>query len=158
MDVTGANLRPLESGSPTFTPEGSPAWSPSGDRIAFTSTRTITSQVFVLDTISGQPVQLSHEAGGAFAPTWSADGRGVLYVALLDQPRVMRIPSSGGEPTLVASGDRVISDPACVAFLCLAVEGARTEDGDIIAMSAGRATAAVLVRARNDRNPAFLIP
>ena len=157
MDVSGANLRPLDTGSQTFTPEGSPAWSPSGDRIAFTSTRTNTSQVFVLDTTMGQAVQWSHEAGGAFAPTWSAEGRGVLYVALLGQPRVMRITSSGGESTLVASGDRVISDPACAANVCLAVAGANGDDGDIIAVSAGRATEAVLVRAMNDRHPAFLI-
>ena len=158
MDMDGANARPLDTGSPTFTPEGSPAWSPSGDRIAFTSTRTNTSQVFVLDTITGDAEQLSHESGGAFTPTWSSSDGTVLYVSLLGVPRVMRISPAGGAATIVASGDRVLSDPACLGDVCVAVAGADAGNGDIIAVSAGRAAAPVLARSANDRQPAFLIP
>jgi Tol biopolymer transport system component len=157
MDVSGANPRALDTGTPTFTPEGAPAWSPSGDRIAFTSTRTNTSQVFVIDTTSGQAVQWSHEAGGAFTPTWGSN-TSVAYVALLGEPRVVLLASPGGTPTRLASGDRVLGDPACAADVCLAVVGADTDDGDLIAMGAGRDVESVLVRAANDRHPAFLVP
>jgi hypothetical protein len=158
MDVTGGNPRPLDTGSPTFTPEGSPTWSPSGSLLAFTSTRTNTSQVFLMHPTTGQAEQLSHEAGGAFTPAWSGDGGAVLYVSLLGEPRVMWIAPTGGQATIVASGDRVLSDPTCAADVCLAVAGADIGDGDIIAVSAGRAPQAVLERTANDRHPAFLVP
>ena len=158
MDASGANQRALSTGSQTFTPEGSPDWSPTGGRLAFTSTRTGTSQVFVLDTATGHAEQLSHEAGGAFSPTWSADGNSVFYVSVIGVPSVKRAPLSGGNAALVASGDRILGDPSCLASVCLVVDGADTSDGDILAVSAGRQAVPVLVRLANDRQPAILVP
>lgn len=158
MEASGANQRSLPTGSPSFTPEGSPAWSPVGGRLAFTSTRTGTSQVFVLDTATGQAEQISHETGGAFNPTWSADGNSIYYVSVIGVPSVKRAPLSGGNPALVASGERVLGDPSCLEEVCLVVEGADTEDGDILAVRAGRQAVRVLVRGANDRQPSIIVP
>jgi hypothetical protein len=158
MDATGADPRPLDTGSETFTPEGAPAWSPSGDRLAFTSARTNTSQVFVLNTATGQVTQLSHESGGAFAPAWSDDGRSVFYVPFVGEPRVMRIDSEGGEPGVFGTGDESLGDPACWGDVCLVAAGADAGDGDIIAVRAGHPVETVLARSHNDRRPAFLVP
>lgn len=158
MDATGANPRPLDTGSPSFTPEGAPVWSPAGDRIAFTSTRTNTAQIFILKTSAGQAEQLTHEASGAFTPAWSADGRSILYAVAAGQPRIMIIPASGGDAVLFASGDRPLGEPACAANVCLVVAGTSDADRDIIAVKERHVAATLLDRAADDRRPAFLVP
>jgi hypothetical protein len=114
--------------------------------------------VFVLDTATGQAEQISHETGGAFNPTWSADGNSIYYVSVIGVPSVKRAPLSGGNPALVASGERVLGDPSCLEEVCLVVEGADTEDGDILAVRAGRQAVRVLVRGANDRQPSIIVP
>ena len=158
MNADGSNPRPLATGSAGFVPEGSPAWSPAGDHLAFTSTRTNASQVFTVPAAGGSAVQISHEATGAFTPTWSADGRDLLYVVLAG-PAVRRIAASGGEPTVFAPDDAGVSDPICRGAVCLAVTGALDGGGDLIAVSpSGRTRRPILVRAADDRQPAILVP
>ena len=121
MDVAGANGRPLATGSPTFVPEGVPVWSPTGDRIAFTSTRTSTSQVYVVARDGGTAVQLTHEATGAFDPTWTSDGA-VLYTSMRGAPLIMTVPASGGaEATAFASHPAGLGEAVCGNDVCLAV-------------------------------------
>jgi Tol biopolymer transport system component len=159
MDADGANPRPLETGSPTFVPEGSPTWSPSGSRIAFTSTRTNASQVFVVPATGGSAVQLSREATGAFIPAWTGDGQSIVYVVLAGGPRIVRIPAAGGDATAFALDDRGISEPVCQGTICLAVLGALGETGDLMALSAtGRTRRVILARTADDRQPAILVP
>jgi TolB protein len=159
MDVTGANPRLLETGSATLVPEGSPTWSPTGDRIAFTSVRTNASQIFVVAAAGGPAIQLSHEATGAFTPTWSADGRNIIYVLLAGGPGLLRVPAGGGDASAFALDDGGISDPACGGALCLAVTGALDAPGDLLAISAsGRTRRPILVRTADDRQPAILVP
>jgi TolB protein len=159
MDITGANPRPLETGSASLVPEGSPTWSPTGDRLAFTSSRTNTTQVFVIPAAGGQAVQITHEATGAFAPAWSADGRTLLYVVLPGGPRILRVGASGGDASVFAIEDAGIGDPICSALACLAVTGALAGPWDLIALSInGRTRTPVLSRVASDRQPAILVP
>ncbi len=159
MDIDGGNLRALETGSASLVPEGKPAWSPTGDRIAFSSTRTNASQVFVVAAGGGPAVQLSREATGAFAPAWTADGRGILYVVLAGGPRLVRVPDSGGDASSFAIDDAGVSEPSCRESVCLAVTGALGAAGDIIAISAtGRTRVPLVAREWDDRQPAILVP
>ncbi|MBC7791402.1 MAG: nucleotidyltransferase family protein [Anaerolineae bacterium] len=160
VDATGANARPLATGSPDFLPEGAPSWSPSGEQVAFTSTRTGTSQVFLIGANGGQALQLTHEASGAFTPTWRSDGRNLLYVSIAQFPRLMLIPAAGGDPVLFASDDRGLGDPACAMNVCIAAAGPGDANGDIVSTNgaAGTTIRVVLGRAANDRHPAFLVP
>jgi dipeptidyl aminopeptidase/acylaminoacyl peptidase len=159
IDADGANPRALATGSPTFVPEGNPAWSPSGDRIAFTSVRTNTSQVFVVAAAGGDAVQLSHESGGAFGPTWSADGRFVHYMAVAAGPRLVTVPAAGGDARSFAEDPRGLSELTCAATACIATIGALDGDGDLVLFSRdGRSRTPLLERAANDRQPAVLVP
>jgi hypothetical protein len=159
MAANGTNPRPLDTGSPVHVPEGSPAWSPSGGPLAFASTRTNTSQVFLVGTTGGDAVQLTHEASGAFTPTWSADGNVVLYMALAAGPKLVAVPAGGGEPTAFAFDSGGLGEAACTANVCLAVSRPLDTDGDLVALSSsGQASQAVLVRPADDRQPAFLVP
>ncbi|MDQ3518995.1 MAG: hypothetical protein M3466_11405 [Gemmatimonadota bacterium] len=128
-------------------------------RVAFTSTRTGTSQVFLIGANGGQAMQLTHEASGAFTPTWRTDRRNLLYVSIAQFPRLMLIPSAGGDPSLFASDDRGLRDPACAMNACIAVAGPGDANSDIVSTSsAGGTIRVVLGRAPNDRQPAFLVP
>jgi dipeptidyl aminopeptidase/acylaminoacyl peptidase len=175
MDTLGGSLAALTTGSATFYPERAPVWSPRGDRIAFTSARTGTSQVFVVDATGGNAVQITSEAGGAFDPSWSATGTHLIYATGAGTPRLRSVPSAGGDAADYAVlPDTALGEPSCGAHFCIAVRGAYGDDGDLIAYGAPRATggnvgvppippppqttgARVLVeRAGNDRSPAII--
>ncbi len=105
MEKDGSNPRLLidDEGS-----EGSPVWSRSGDRIAFTradggrldigvvdriafiSDRAGSQDVYVLDVTTGHVEQLTHETNPwdefRWAPTWSPDGRWIAYVSNPSDP------------------------------------------------------------------------
>jgi TolB protein len=51
-----------------------PAWSPDGRRLAFFSTRSGNSDVFVLDVASGDLHNLTHNPARDTAPVWTPDG------------------------------------------------------------------------------------
>ena len=67
--------------------DGSPAWSPDGRQIAFTSDRTAerwrfpADQVWVIDADGSHPRRLTSEALGAAAPSWSPDGHQIAFLA-----------------------------------------------------------------------------
>jgi len=55
-----------------------PAWSPDGKKLAFTSNRTGSLQIWVTDASGGNPTQLTKE-GDNVVPTWSLDGKQVAF-------------------------------------------------------------------------------
>jgi Tol biopolymer transport system component len=61
--------------------EGQPAWSPTGDRIAFISYRNGLSDLFLKSIASGQPeVQITtNQQLHDFAPSWSPDGKFIVF-------------------------------------------------------------------------------
>jgi Tol biopolymer transport system component len=63
-----------------------PRWSPDGNRIAFQRDSTFPPRIYLVERHErteewGKPRFLNQGAGGKFAPDWSADGRGIFYVA-----------------------------------------------------------------------------
>ena len=157
MDADGANPRPLNTGSASFVPEGQPAWSATGDRIAFTSVRTNTSQVFVVPASGGEAVQLSRESSGAFDPVWSADGRSVHFMAIAGGPRLVTVTTGGTRP--FAEDARGLSELACGSTACIATAGSLDATGDLVLLSPdGRSQLTLLERPADDRQPAILVP
>jgi Tol biopolymer transport system component len=99
----GSGLRML-SGS-----EGSsdsvPAWSPRGDRIAFLSTREITSQIYLMRPDgAGQTRLTSLQSGVWTRPRWSPDGSRIAFLSSAWGALSVIGADGSGLRTLTASG------------------------------------------------------
>lgn len=148
----------LNTGADATVPEQSPAWSPDGSQLAFTSTRTGASQVFVVAAAGGSATQVSHEAGGAFLPIWSADGTSIIYQSGTGLPAIQRVDINSGAVTQLASDTLGIGEPTCNATLCLGVTNLADTAGAIVSFSLSSSkTTVVLTRVTNERQPALLV-
>jgi TolB protein len=57
-----------------------PAWSPDGRRLAFSSDRKGTENIWITD-VEGHAEQITDDAGSAVTPAWSPDGKEIVYVS-----------------------------------------------------------------------------
>ena len=106
VDLDGekpGDARPLTSGDYSV---GAPAWSPTGDRIAFASSQhpdrdiNPASSIFVVDPETGEARQVTPGKGIAAAPTWSDSGT-IVYAGRSDvdpgHTRLFSVAADGGE-------------------------------------------------------------
>jgi len=149
----------LATGSSTEIPEGAPAWSPDGSTLAFSSTRTGTSQIFTMPVTGGAPVELTTESGGAFSPTWSSDGNTIYYLSATGIVHLRRIKSIGGSATNYASDSLALDAASCNSMVCIAAENPAGAGGSILAFPAkGGRGQAIIERTHNERQVAILVP
>jgi len=151
----------LATGSPSYTPETAPAWSPVGGEIAFTSVRSGTSQVYVMPSGGGSAVAVTGESGGAFQPAWSADGSYLYYIAAASGYALRRVPAHGGSAATVVPDSLNVAGPAsCDAWYCVYSTGFNTASGDMSALlESDGSTSTIFPRtAARERQPAILRP
>lgn len=88
--------------------DSTPAWSPDGKQIAFTSTRDGHYQIYLMDVNGGNLRRVSRGAATDWSPTWSPDGKWLaftsnrdgapnIYVMDLNGGNVNRLTSDGGD-------------------------------------------------------------
>jgi Tol biopolymer transport system component len=101
--------------------DGGPAWSPDGQRIAFTSDRDSDgadlgwprTDLYVMDADGGNVRRLTTSESGAWNPAWSPDGTRIAYEADSNgSASVSEIPVDGGPPRLLFSSPSVVMQPA----------------------------------------------
>jgi dipeptidyl aminopeptidase/acylaminoacyl peptidase len=61
--------------------DSSPAWSPDGKTLAFLSSRSGDSQVYLLTMDGGEPQAFTHISTGADIVKWSPDGRTIAFIS-----------------------------------------------------------------------------
>jgi Tol biopolymer transport system component len=58
-----------------------PAWSPDGTQIAFSSNRSGTYQIYVLDLSTLAVTRVTNDSAHDYQPNWSRDGTKIAYVS-----------------------------------------------------------------------------
>jgi Tol biopolymer transport system component len=124
VPAAGGDARLLVSHPAT---EARPLFSPTGDALAFTSTRTGGGDIYILRFGDPTPVRLTFDDGAELLDGWSRDGRWIYYSAtardIAGMNDVFRVSVGGGTPMPVTN-ERYTSeffsapgpDPATVAF------------------------------------------
>lgn len=75
MDIEGVNLRRLSTKGNC----DSPAWSPKGDKIAFTMREKGKFDIFLYDLPKKKIIKLTESSGNNENPSWSQDGRFITF-------------------------------------------------------------------------------
>ena len=78
--------------------------SPDGHTVAFTSQVAGISQVFVILTSGGEPLQLTSDGGDKIVDSFSTDGTEIYYGRFQGNDEGWAVPTLGGKPNRVASG------------------------------------------------------
>jgi Tol biopolymer transport system component len=74
-----------------------PAWSPDRSRVAFSSQRRGTWEIYVMSSAGGDQTQLTHTNGVSGGPRWSPDGTQIVFESDRDgDVEVWVMDASGG--------------------------------------------------------------
>lgn len=88
INPDGSRHRPMTSGNNNY---GSPLWSPSGDRLLYTSSKSGSNQLYIRWMDTGESAQISNLEHSPSGLSWSPDGRWIaftMFVPKSDQPMV----------------------------------------------------------------------
>jgi len=92
-----------------------PAWSPSGDKLAYSSSRSGNADIYILDKLSKLSKKITSHWGIDTEPTWSSDGASLLFTSgRSGKPNVYQVSAFGGDVQRVTytgeeSGDASVS-------------------------------------------------
>src|SRR6202167_4026943 len=85
--------------------------SPDGHTVAFTSQVAGISQVFIILTSGGEPLQLTNDGGDKIVDSFSSDGTEIYYGKFQGSDEGWAVPTLGGKPNRVASGLNIVPSP-----------------------------------------------
>lgn len=111
MDLDGAKARVLVEEETLFRTR--PRWSPDGHNIAFIAARNGHNQIWLANSFTGTPAQLTFIDAEAFCPAWSPDGKKLAYITNAGSTfHMFTMPSLGGEGVEVKIGSFHHRSPA----------------------------------------------
>jgi hypothetical protein len=95
----------------TLTPEGEtpahPAWSPDGQRIAYTRQSGAQPGIWIIDAAGQNPTRLTDDLNDVNA-TWSPDGKQIAFAGRNRNPEgIYVVDAAGGTPTLIPGTGRL---------------------------------------------------
>jgi Tol biopolymer transport system component len=85
--------------------------SPDGHSVAFVSRVGGITQVFLMLSSGGEPLQLTNDEGDKGVPNFSSDGKEVYYERVFGRLEVWAVPALGGAPRRVVSGGFPVPSP-----------------------------------------------
>lgn len=107
MDYDGANQTRLTFNTVT---DISPAWSPDGAHIAYTSYLQLTAGLYILDVYEGKRTAVSLR-GGSFSPAWSPDGKKLAFSSTAEGNAEIYVADIEFNPTRVGKIRRMTFNP-----------------------------------------------
>ncbi|UAK26414.1 peptidase S41 [Sphingomonas nostoxanthinifaciens] len=126
VPAAGGVARLLVTGAAT---EGRPLYSPDGKRLAFSSTRGGSPNIYVMDLASGVVTRITYAEAGEELDAWSADGKWLYFASAAHEagrvPDIFRVAAAGGTPMEV-SRERYLAE----------FQGAPSPDGRTLALMA----------------------
>jgi TolB protein len=94
-------------------PDWQPAWSPDGNRVAFSSHRDDNWEIYVVDADGSNLQRLTDHPENDFSPSWSPDGRQLVFASRrYADADLFSIEVETGELTQLTKGERNEFDPA----------------------------------------------
>lgn len=109
VPTTGGDAHRLTAGGSYNT---SPVWSPDGSRIAFTSNREGSPDIFIMPATGGTPRRLSSHSGSEHPLAFASDSTIIMTANIMPSPEAINgyvfnqlytLPVSGARPSLLAS-------------------------------------------------------
>ena len=85
--------------------------SPDGHAVAFVSPVGGIAQVFLMLTSGGEPLQTTTDEGDKSVDSFSPDGQEIYYETSNGPEEIWVVPTLGGSPRRVASGENVVPSP-----------------------------------------------
>ena len=122
--------------------DGTPAWSPDGDRLAFVSGRDESAEVYVIDADGHNQTRLTYNDVNDESPVWSPDGDRLAFVSGRDESAEIYVMATDGHnQTRLTYTDGYDGTPAW------------SPDGDRLAFVSGRdESAEIYVMATDGHN------
>jgi len=110
MDDDGSDQTPLTNDNPSF--DGSPAWSPTGDQIAFQSFRDGNTEIYTMNSEGSTPTRLTNNPASDALPAWSPNGDKIAFVSRRDgNDEVYVMNADGSEQTRLTNKSASDSQP-----------------------------------------------
>jgi dipeptidyl aminopeptidase/acylaminoacyl peptidase len=92
--------------------DGFPAWSPDGDRIAFSSDRDGNSEIYVMNGDGSGVTRITNNPAQDFIPAWSPDGSRIAFVSFRDgNAEIYATDADGTNPARLTNDPAYDSDP-----------------------------------------------
>ena len=93
--------------------DSSPAWSPSGQKIVFVSTRDGNKEIYVMDPDGEHQLRLTNNKRDDNYPAWSPDGQQIVFVSRRDGNfEIYVMNSDGRNQTRLTNNPATDSEPA----------------------------------------------
>ncbi len=93
--------------------DSKPVWSPSGEKIAFVSTRDGNKEIYVMDADGEHPRRLTSNKLVDDYPVWSPDGQKIAFVSRRDGNFEIYVTrTAGGKKTRLTDNAATDSNPA----------------------------------------------